>query len=154
MKTTFQKLNEGWNADPNVPIPSVEVRGEDILLKFSVNPWQFPEFREDEIAVLRFVGCLRYRLGPTNDEGWYLGQCRFSKLAPNWGEFYLVNGDAGLLDAPEDWLTLQSKGKSGRHFLFYFRDDTFECVAEKCEIEPSTNNSLTRTCKKLASTSE
>jgi hypothetical protein len=29
-------------------------------------------------------------LGRTNDEGWYLGQCRFSKVAPTWGEFYHV----------------------------------------------------------------
>jgi hypothetical protein len=154
MITTFHKLNEGWNAEPNIPNPFVEVEGEDALLKFCVNPWQFPEFRKDEIGVLRFIGCQRFRLGPTNDEGWYLGQCRFSKLAPGWGEFYLVNGDAELLDAPEDWQTIHSQRKPGKHFLFYFRDDTFECVAERCEIEPSAVNSLIRTRKNLASLSE
>jgi len=34
--------------------------------------------------------------------------------------------------------------------LFYFRDETFECVAEKCIIEPTADNSLQRTGKGLA----
>jgi hypothetical protein len=152
MKATFQKLNEGWNAEPNAPSPSVEVHGKDVLVKFFVNPWQFPEFKEDEIAILRFVRCERYRLGSTNDEGWYLGQCRFSKLAPNWGEFYLVQGDAELLDVPKDWRSVRPQSRAGRHFLFYFRDETFECVAEDCIIEPSVTNSLIRTRKLIAST--
>jgi hypothetical protein len=154
METTFHMLNEGWNADPNVPVPSVEIQGEDVLLKFFINPFQFPEFQEDEIGILRFVRCQRYRLGSTNDEGWYLGQCRFSKLAPAWGEFYLVRGDAELLDAPTDWQTNSSQSGLGNHFLFYFRDNTFECRAERCEIEASAVNSLIRTRKELASLPE
>jgi hypothetical protein len=105
MKATFHKLNEGWNADPNVPSLAIEIRGDDIVLKFLVNPFRFTEFEKDEIGVLSFVRCERYRLGPPNDEGWYLGQCKFSKLAPQWGDFYLVQGDGALLDAPEDWKT-------------------------------------------------
>ena len=154
MKATFQKLNEGWNAEPNAPFPSVEVQGEDVLLKFRVNPWQFPEFKRDEIGILRFVRCQRYRLGSTNDHGWYLGQCRFSKLAPEWGEFYLVQGDAALLDAPVDWQSVRPQTGAGRHFLFYFRDETFECVAEHCTIEASAANSLIRERKVIASMPE
>jgi len=149
MRVTFHKLNDGWNAEPNAPEPSVELQGEDLLLKFFVNPWQFPEFEEDEIGILRFVRCERYRLGSTNDEGWYLGQCRFSKLAPDWGEFNLVRGDAELLDAPRDWQTIRSQSGSGNHFLFYFRSNTFECLAERCEIERSAANSLIRTREEL-----
>ena len=154
MKTIFHKLNEGWNAEPSAPNPSVEVHDEDILLKFFVNPWQFPEFKEDEIGILRFVRCARYRLGRTNDEGWHLGQCRFSKVAPEWGELYLVQGDAALLDAPEDWQAVRPQSGAGKHFLFYFRDETFECVAEHCIVEPSVANSLIRTRKEIASAPE
>jgi len=149
MRATFQKLNAGWNAEPNAPSPSVEVQGEDLLLRFLVTPWQFPEFKEDEVGVLRFVKCQRYRLGNTNDEGWHMGQCRFSKLAPEWGEFYLVQGDAELLDAPVDWQSVHLQSGRGRHFLFYFRDETFECIAEHCEIESSVANSLKRTRRVL-----
>ena len=81
----------------------------------------------------------------TNDEGWYRGQCRFSRLAPAWGEFYEVRGDL-LLDFvpdPEEfrshgvqleprplrWVTIGEPGVTSRHFLFYLRDQTFECDA-------------------------
>jgi hypothetical protein len=150
MKTTFYQLNRDWNAEPNAPAPVVEVQDEDLLLNFVVNPFQFPDFKKGEIGVLRFLRCEQYRLGPTNDEGWYTGQCRFSKLAPQWGEFYLIQGDTELLDAPRDWQRVKPPSGRGKHFLFYFRDDTFECVAEQCTIEPVAVNSLLRTKKTLA----
>lgn len=149
MKPTFHRLNEGWNAEPYTPNPVIEVQGRDLVLAFLVNAFQFAEFGEGEIGILRFVRCERHRLGPTNDDGWYSGQCRFSKLAPEWGEFYMVQGDAELLEAPQDWQTLEPFSGGGRHFLFYFRDNTFECVAEQCIIEPTADNSLQRTGKKL-----
>jgi|GEM_PF-1017497 len=149
MKPRFHQLNEGWNAEPYTPNPVIEIQGQDLVLKFLVNAFQFAEFEEGEIGVLRFVRCERYRLGPTNDDGWYSGQCRFSKLAPEWGEFYMVQGDAALLEAPQDWQIISPSTGGGRHFLFYFRDNTFECVAEQCIIEPSADNALQRTGKKL-----
>jgi hypothetical protein len=148
MKATFYKLNEGWNADPNAPRPAIEVQGEDIVLKFLINPFQFPEFEKNEIGVLRFVRCRRYRLGPPNDEGTWVN-ADLAKLAPEWGEFYMVQGDAALLEAPEDWQCVRPHSGAGRHFLFYFRDDTFECVAQRCIIEPSGDNSLQRSGKVL-----
>jgi hypothetical protein len=152
MKPTFYQLNDSWNAEPNAPSPAIEIQGKDLLLQFLVNSFQFPDFEEDEIGVLRFVQCERYRLGSTNDEGWYLGQCRFSKLAPKWSEFYMVQGDPALLEAPTDWHSVRPRG-DGRHFLFYFRDNTFECVAERCVIEPTAGNSLQRAGKVLVARS-
>lgn len=149
MHTSFFQLNEGWNAEPNAPEPAIEIQGPDLLLSFYVNAFQYYEFEEEEIGILRFVHCERYRLGSTNDEGWYQGQCRFSKLAPAWGEFYLVQGDSALLNAPQDWKTVGPASGHGQHLLFYFRDNTFECVTEQCLIEPIANNSLQRTGKKL-----
>ena len=149
MKPRFHKLNEGWNAEPYTPNPVIEIQDRDLVLRFLVNAFQFTEFEEGEIGALRFMRCARYRLGPADDDGWYGGQCRFSKLAPEWGEFYMVQGDAALLDAPQDWQTIVPPGGSGLHFLFYFRENTFECVAEQCLIEPSADNALMRTGKKL-----
>jgi hypothetical protein len=148
MKPSFHRLNEGWNAEPYAPNPIIEARGSDIALKFFVNAFQFAEFEEGELGILRFAQCERYRLGPTDDDGWYSGQCRFSRSAPEWGEFYMVHGDAVLLGAPADWQTL-APATGGRHFLFYFRSNTFECVAAQCLIEPTVDNSLHRTGKKL-----
>lgn len=117
MQTSFLQLNEGWNAEPNAPSSAVEIQGSDLVLSFYVNAFQYPEFEEDEVAILRFVHCERYRLGSMNDEGWFRGQCRFSKLAPAWGEFYLVQGDSALLNARQDWKTIDSPSGNGQHFL-------------------------------------
>lgn len=68
-----------------------------------------------------------WRLGPANDEGWDMGQCRYSKIAPRWGEFYELLGDDDLQPQPSDWIMLPGVGN--RHFLFYLRDHTFECMA-------------------------
>jgi len=85
---------------------------------------------------------MQYRLGPTNDEGWYLGQCRYSGSAPSWGEFYELNGDDPLLDRPSDWIKTNSSPSSNRHFLFYFRDGTFECIAADWSYDSATQNAL------------
>lgn len=125
----FIKLNENWNAEPNAPYPSIETFASTLDLRFGVNPWAYKGFTEGDQIVLTFRGCTQYRLGATNDEGWYRGQCRFSKLAPEWGEFYEIKGPTqdhrarGWFDLGK-WIT-----EPTRHFLFYFRDDTFECKA-------------------------
>src|SRR5262252_4184855 len=93
MSTFFIKLNDNWNAEPNAPTPSVSRSGNDVFLEFRLNPCPFNQFSQGDRGGLVFRNCWRYRLGKTNDEGWYLGQCRFSKVAPAWGEFYEVQGD-------------------------------------------------------------
>jgi hypothetical protein len=105
------------------------VEGKDVLVSFLLNPFKFPQFAVEDMGSLRFLSCQRYRLGPTNDEGWYGGQCRFSKLAPRWGEFYEVTGDLRLKQCPDDWVAVGPAQPALRHFLFYFRDETFECDA-------------------------
>jgi hypothetical protein len=133
--TTFRQLNEAWNAEPNAPDPTVSLDGGDLMVSFRMNPFQFPQFSEGDVGKLRFRSCCRYRLGPTNDEGWYLGQCRFSNVAPEWGEFYEVGGDLRLAECPDDWVEVGSPQNGLRHFLFYFRDATFECDALDWSLE-------------------
>jgi hypothetical protein len=130
--TSFTKLNEGWNAEPGAPYPEVQIDGDRLVLTFYLNPWIFPAFKPGDVGELTFSNCWRYRLGPTNDEGWWRGQCRFSRRAPDWGEFYELYGDLRLERLPSDaWTTIgpPSEGQATRHFLFYFKDETFECDA-------------------------
>jgi hypothetical protein len=137
MSTRFVKLNDGWNAEPNAPTPAVSRSNNDVVLEFLLNPHQFKEFSEGDRGQLVFRNCWRYRLGGTNDEGWYRGQCRFSKVAPEWGEFYEVQGDLKLESSPDDWVVLSPEPQAPeKHFLFYLRDETFECDAEA--VEPLT----------------
>jgi len=139
---SFRKLNEGWNAEPNAPDPRVAVSGCDVLLRFLLNPFRFTCSAEDDVGVLRFVNSDRFRLGATNDEGWYRGQCRYSKLAPAWGEFYEIIGPGSQLMDPPDWQIAGGGSTSSRHFLFYFRDETFECFADDWTFEPTSENAL------------
>lgn len=129
--TQFTKLNHEWNADPNAPMPEASLAGTDLVLSFRLNTYQFPQFRASEIGYLHFHGAWRCRFGVINDEGWYLGQCRFSKLAPEWGEFYEVHDDLRL----NDWHTLRGPPKESKHYLFYFRDEEFECDASGFTFE-------------------
>src|SRR5437763_1705683 len=104
MHTRFIKLNDGWNAEPNAPAPIVHRAGNDLAVDFRLNPFQLKRFSAGDRGRLIFHNCWRYRLGETNDEGWYLGQCRFSKIAPGWGEFYEVQGDLKLEPSLSDWV--------------------------------------------------
>jgi hypothetical protein len=134
MSTRFIKLNDGWNAEPNAPAAAVARSRNDVVLEFRLNAFQFKQFSEGDRGRLVFRNCWRYRLGGTNDEGWYLGRCRFSKIAPAWGEFYEVQGDLKLESSPSDWVTVAPEPDiPTKHFLFYLRDVTFECDAESVE---------------------
>ena len=138
MTTNFKRLNDGWNAEPNAPNPIVEIDGSELRLLFFANAFQFPQYDQDDVLQLRFCDCWRYRLGPTNDEGWYKGQCRFGMAIP-WGEFYELIGDV-LADRVSDWTLLGSPSADSRHFLFYLRDDTFECDAGSWELLAAPNS--------------
>ena len=61
----------------------------------------------------------------------------FSGLAPAWGEFYEVAGNIRLSECPNDWKQVASRPiASIRHYLFYFRDEEFECDARDWEFTP------------------
>ena len=141
---TFKQLNNGWNAEPNAPFPVVGQLGTDLLLQFALNAFQFTRFNEEDIGILRFHNCARYRLGPTNDEGWYMGQCRYRDSAPAWGEFYELSGEDDRLDEPRDWINLDGRPNDPRHFLFYLKDETFECITSNWSFEPVPINALHR----------
>ena len=130
----FKRLNNGWNAEPNAPAPKVEVNGSQVRLKFFLNPFAYPA-EEGEMGCLAFSECSMWRLGSTNDEGWYAGQCRYSKIAPAWGEFYELLGHDSQRTNPTDWHVPKPPGSGDRHFLFYLRDETFECFAKEWSFE-------------------
>ncbi|OAP44270.1 hypothetical protein ATC00_19290 [Sinorhizobium americanum] len=127
---TFVHLNLNWNAEPNAPDPEVCTSGSTIKLRFRLNSWK-PGDSHRNFGFLTFKGCRKWRLGPTNDEGWFLGQCRYSKQAPGWGEFYELKGDDPLRNAPDDWQVAPCPSDGERHYLFYLREETFESFANE-----------------------
>lgn len=135
MSASFYQLNHGWNAEPNAPEPSVSWDGDNLVLRFLMNPFQFPGYDEDDVGRITFFDCARYRLGSLDDHGWYLGQGRFTGIDHRWGEFYEVTGDLRLEQAPDDWEQRIDDTAERRHFLFYFRDRDFECDARDWSLE-------------------
>ena len=134
MATQFKKLNHDWNAEPNAPDIKVSTDDSGITLSFLANPFQFPDFDNGQMIELRFSDVWRYGIGTINDEGWYRGQCRFSKSVRRWGEFYCVTGDLMIDKFDGDWQILTDAPKQDlKHYLFYFRDCNFECDATKWE---------------------
>ncbi|TCZ79378.1 hypothetical protein E0485_05820 [Paenibacillus albiflavus] len=128
----FIKLNHKWNAEPNSPEPNLKIHKQNLKLRFLMNPYQFPEFDEDDVGILEFYDCYMYRIGPTNDEGFYRGYCRFSSSGVKWGEFYQVEESNWKEDFPEDKVILEDLHNENelKHYLFYFKDETFECIAK------------------------
>jgi len=127
---TFVKLNLDWNADPNVPLDQVGVVGRTVFVRFRMNHFVYERFAPSDLGVLTFRNCSRWRQDETNDHGWYLNQCRYGRAAPHWGEFYEIVGDDPQRDTPADWHWIDRQAPVARHFLFYFKDDSFECVAD------------------------
>ena len=130
----FKRLNDDWNAEPNAPYEEVTVRGTTVRLTFFLNQWDYMA-GEEEKGRLTFEQCSMWRLGATNDEGWYAGRCRYGQAAPDWGEFYELLGDDDQRFTPADWHELAQLEPQARHFLFYLRDNTFECFASMWRFE-------------------
>lgn len=131
----FKQLNIGWGAEPNAPEPQIEIDNTQGNLKliFYLNPFKYEDIEEDTRAEIQFSKCYMFRLGSTNDEGFYKGKCRFSKTGIKWGEFYQLEESDWKNTFPEDKVMVLNQLKNEErllHYLFYFRDETFECLAE------------------------
>ncbi len=128
--TEFIKLSQKWNAEPNAPNPHIELKKSILELHFFLNPYQFEVYNEGDRGCLQFSDYSRFRFTDINDEAWYKGECRFSTLAPSWGEFYLVQGDFKEQQETTPWQYHVQHDASLNNFLFYFRDCAFECSAK------------------------
>lgn len=138
----FIKLNEGWNAEPNACWLDALWDHEDLVIEFPLSAYSNDRLADGDMGRLRFRRCERYRVGPENDHAWYDGQCRYSGRAPEWGEFYELVGYDRLALNPNDWRLARAFRPIERHFLFYFRDEMFECFASDWTIDPSSSNAL------------
>ena len=81
------------------------------------------------------INCEKYNLNTMNDEGYYLGHYRYSNEELPWGEFYKIN--TKIDDFPLNYNVLKENidQKKLNHFIFFFRDNIFECIAEDFQFE-------------------
>ncbi|HYV91219.1 MAG TPA: hypothetical protein VE978_05525 [Chitinophagales bacterium] len=131
----FKKLNLGWNVEPNAPNLNLTIQGDTLRLEFLLNYMKFPHILEGEKGELIFKKCYKYNYNFCNDEGYYRGQYRYNYKELPWGEFYELHTDWEN-DFPTDSKIIREHlGKENfKHFIFFFRDSTFECLAEEYEF--------------------
>lgn len=131
----FEQLNIGWNAEPNAPELNISVNDTDVIIDFYLNGFAYESFSEGDKAKIIFHNCYQYRNGAPNDEGFYCyNQSRYKKYGVKWGEFYLVHNSDWRNSFP-DSIKMGPVRDNLQHYLFYFRDETFECIASSYDIE-------------------
>lgn len=128
---TFTQLNTGWNADPNAPEVSLSVKNQTVTLEFYLNNLAFGNVLEGDKGRLTFLHCHKYSFNGMNDEGYYMGQYRYKYTELPWGEFYRLFTD-WQTDFPkfQKVLSKHPDTTKQKHYIIFFRDNTFECVAE------------------------
>lgn len=126
----FIKLNHNWNSAPNGTDVNIIVSGTDLAVSFELNSLQYTEFSCGDIGTLMFHHCMQYRLGSPNLEGFYsFGESRFKEYGVAWGEFYLVE-ESDWQETFSDLIAVSHQRPAEmHHYLFYLRDETFECIA-------------------------
>jgi hypothetical protein len=132
----YTRDNIGWNAEPNAPDVRLSTAGNDVTLRFYLNCFLFDRFNEDDQAKLTFCNCRKYTLNSMNNEGYFAGHYRFTNQSLPWGEFYEIQTD--LPDEPGvnfTMLNADADDQRLRHYIFFFRDNTFECLAESFALE-------------------
>lgn len=133
-QVNFIQITTDWNADPVSPEIELNIDGLDLVMDIYVNHLAFDKFKEGDKAKIRFLDCSQYSLNPCNDEGYYYGQYRTNPNKLPWGEFYEIT--SGLdRHFPEPIIKVQDNEIDKRHYVFFFKDETFECIASDYELE-------------------
>lgn len=131
----FEQLNIGWNAEPNAPELEIVVKGTDIIICFYLDFFTYGNFSEGDKVKITFHNCHQYRVGAPNDEGFYCyNQSRYKRYGVKWGDFYLVHNSDWQNNFP-DPIKIGAVCANVQHYLFYFKDETFECIATSFEVE-------------------
>jgi len=127
----YLKLNKNWNAEPNAPKPVVSQTDDGIELTFSLNPLLYEHIDEGDKGTLEFNEVYAYHIGATGEEGYKRGAFRFKNAQLPWGELYELPGSNWKNDFPKDRQIIKEESKKSklRHFIFFFKEQTFECLA-------------------------
>ena len=133
-KIDYFQITSGWNADPVSPEIELQIIDNGLTMEIFVNHLIFDDFEEGDKARITFENCSIYSLNHCNDEGYFDGQYRTNPNELPWGEFYEIKSG---LDRrfPEPITELKKDLQHQRHFVFFFKDETFECLASSYMIE-------------------
>lgn len=133
---TYTQITIDWNADPNDPQVHLSVDSTSVTMTFYLNTFQFENFKEGDKAQVTFHNCHKYSFNSMNDEGYYMGQYRYNYKELPWGEFYKLDTNwRNDFPALHTVLNNNADPTKQNHYIFFFKDNTFECVAENFTIE-------------------
>ncbi|MBC5864685.1 hypothetical protein [Flavobacterium turcicum] len=133
-KIDYIQLTTDWNADPVSPEIELSLDGENLIMDIYLNHYVFENFKEGDKAKILFKNCAEYSLNTCNDEGYYYGQYRTNPNKLPWGQFYEIK--SGLdRNMPNPIVKIDSNNFYTKHFIFFFKDETFECLASEYELE-------------------
>lgn len=144
MKSNLKQLNTCYQSDPNTANPIIELYKNQLTLKFQLNT-EIHGFMQTDIGKITFANCLMFRVGSPNDEGYTSVQEEGIRYSPwnkidfpqiKWDSFYEVESSdwSSIIDY-EGYTnnklmeTVKDKSKF-KHFAFFMKEATFECVAE------------------------
>lgn len=133
-KVDYFQITSDWNAEPVTPEVQLEINGDNLNMEIFVNHLVFDDFEEGDKAKIIFKNCSIYTLNHCNDERYYYGQYRTNSNELPWGEFYEIK--SGLERKFPEPITIINKEQEGkRHYVFFFKDETFECLADDFVLE-------------------
>ena len=130
----FVQISTSWNADPVSPEVELQVVGNDLEMDIYLNHYAYENTKEGDKTKIKFKNCSEYSLNVCNDEGYYYGQYRTTPKVLSWGEFYEIKGGLDR-NLPQPIVQLTSDKSHKRHFVFFFKDEAFECLASDFSME-------------------
>lgn len=128
------QLSNDWNADPVASEVNLKISNKNLIMEIYLNHYMFDRFVEGDKARITFENCYTYSLNSCNDEGYYYGQYRIDWKQLEWGEFYEIIGGLDR-KLPEPIVQLSDDLDNKRHYIFFFKDETFECLADNYKVE-------------------
>ena len=139
MKIENQKLNIDWEADSVSSMPLCWEENTNVYLDFFLSKENKLVYKNEERVRIVFRNCEKYSFNYCNDEGFYRGQYRIKPNELEWGEFHeLLNyNDRNF---PKETIIENNINLERKHFIFFFKDETFEVIAESFNIEIPPNN--------------
>lgn len=126
-----KKLNINWSIESNEADAKLTLDGMDVVLEFALNATDFEHIATEERGQLLFETVYAYRIHETTKDAYLGGSYRFKSSLVPWGGLYELMDSGWIKDFPADAIPVNaSMSKKGlRHFVFFWHNSVFECVA-------------------------
>jgi hypothetical protein len=127
----FKKLNKNWAADLNAPHESIIQNEDGIEVDFLLNSFPYEHIDDGEKGKIAFYDVFAYRNVASIAEEISKRQIPFKVEQIPFGDLFELLDSKWKTDFPEDKIIVDETKKSSklRHFLFFLKDATFECLA-------------------------